>query len=126
MAIWQIQLLVDVTLKELLERMSEDPSAALSLVPQARTSRVLRHRWVRGKVEFHIRWAAGGTIWEPYAEYKDLQVLDEFLELIGVRHWRALPRRHAPRTGPFIPEADAAGHAMSVGPLGPVAVSTWV
>lgn len=38
------------------------------------------------------QWTLGDHTWEPLANCKELQVLDNYLVLMGVEHWRALPR----------------------------------
>ena len=53
------------------------------------------HRWVGSKVEFQVRWNLGDSTWEPYSECKDLEALDNYLELAGVGNWRQLPKASA-------------------------------
>lgn len=47
---------------------------------------ILFHRWSGNKVEFHVKWNLGDTTWEPYKNCKDLAVLNDYLDLIGVKH----------------------------------------
>ena len=52
---------------------------------------ILAHRWVdRAHLEFQVRWIVGDVMWEPLAECKELEALDEYLELRGVRQPRDL------------------------------------
>ncbi|KAJ3543853.1 hypothetical protein NM688_g5811 [Phlebia brevispora] len=56
---------------------------------------ILGHRWVGNKVEFHVQWSLGDNTWELYSACKELEALDQYFELLGVKNWRALPRKHA-------------------------------
>jgi hypothetical protein len=43
---------------------------------------LMGHRWVDGKdLEFEVRWSLGDTTWEPLSSCKDLEALDQYLEL---------------------------------------------
>ena len=56
---------------------------------------ILAHRWggTREKdLEFLVQWTLGDTTWEPFDSCKDLQALDEYLQLRGVSQPRQLPR----------------------------------
>jgi hypothetical protein len=55
---------------------------------------ILAHKWDNSDIYFQIRWNLGDTTWEPFEVCKDLQALDEYIRLIGVDHWQALPRRN--------------------------------
>ncbi|GJE91950.1 chromo domain-containing protein [Phanerochaete sordida] len=57
------------------------------------------HRWIGKKIEFQVKWNYGDTTWEPYDSCKDLEALDNYLDQIGVKHWRALPRAIKPKSG---------------------------
>ena len=59
---------------------------------------ILAHQWNQGKVEFHVKWNYGDATWEPYTACKDLIALDDYLDRVGVKHWRALPRVRDRRT----------------------------
>ncbi|KAL1944124.1 hypothetical protein VTO73DRAFT_3309 [Trametes versicolor] len=54
------------------------------------------HRWKGRAVEFLVHWTLGDHTWEPLAHCEELQALDDYLALMGVDHWRALPCRVAP------------------------------
>lgn len=57
---------------------------------------IVGHRWKGRAVEFLVHWTLGDHTWEPLANCEELQALDDYLALMGVEHWRALPRRVAP------------------------------
>ncbi|KIJ59000.1 hypothetical protein HYDPIDRAFT_101556, partial [Hydnomerulius pinastri MD-312] len=62
--------------------------------------KILAHQWEGQAMSFLIKWNLGDTSWEPYNNCKELEALDEYLELAGVKSWRQLPRRltpHVPR-----------------------------
>ena len=47
---------------------------------------ILAHRWVdQAHLEFQVRWTLGDIMWEPPAECKELEALDEYLEPRGVQ-----------------------------------------
>ena len=54
---------------------------------------LLGHRWDGKKLQFQVRWSLGDTTWETLASCKDLEALDRYLELQGVRRPAQLPRR---------------------------------
>src|SRR6266481_3452066 len=55
---------------------------------------ILAHRWMSpDMLEFQIHWTLGDVMWEPLAECKELEALDEYLELHGVARPRDLPRK---------------------------------
>jgi hypothetical protein len=54
---------------------------------------IVGHRWNRNQVQFHVRWSLGDTTWETSARCNELQALDNYLELHGVKEPAELPRR---------------------------------
>jgi len=54
------------------------------------------HKWDGKKIHFQVRWNLGDTTWEPLAHCKQLQVLDQYLELLGTDHWHSLPCKPHP------------------------------
>ena len=50
------------------------------------------HRWTGNKIEFSVQWNLGDTTWEPYENCKDLEALQNYLDLAGITNWRKLPR----------------------------------
>lgn len=55
--------------------------------------KILAHQWDRAQLSFQVCWNQGDTTWETLETCKDLQVLDEYLQLIGVAQPSDLPRR---------------------------------
>src|SRR6266481_3056862 len=52
---------------------------------------ILAHRWVgQNRLEFQVCWTLGDVTWEPLASCKELEVLDEYLELRGAKQPRDL------------------------------------
>jgi hypothetical protein len=56
---------------------------------------IIGHCWASKEVEFKVRWNLGDMTWEPYSHVKDLEALDDYVALQGVRDWRSLPKRNA-------------------------------
>jgi hypothetical protein len=55
---------------------------------------IVGHQWVDGnKLELEVRWSLGDTTWEPQEACKQLEALDRYLELHGVKRPANLPRR---------------------------------
>ena len=54
---------------------------------------IIGHSWTRNKLEFHVKWNLGDTTWEPLANCDNLQALDVYLELQGVKSPLELPRK---------------------------------
>jgi hypothetical protein len=57
---------------------------------------ILTHKWDKDQLMFQLRWNIGETTWEPHETCKDLQALDDYLQLIGVEDPSDLPRRGIP------------------------------
>ncbi|KAH9910441.1 uncharacterized protein BXZ73DRAFT_19495, partial [Epithele typhae] len=53
---------------------------------------VLAHKWRGTSVYFLVQWTSGEPTWLPYSEVKDLEALSHYYELLGIKHWRSLPR----------------------------------
>jgi hypothetical protein len=53
---------------------------------------ILAHKWDKNKLSFQIRWNLGDSTWEPLQSCKDLQALDAYLELMGIKDPCALLR----------------------------------
>ncbi|KIK69855.1 hypothetical protein GYMLUDRAFT_151032, partial [Collybiopsis luxurians FD-317 M1] len=51
------------------------------------------HQWEGKELFFHVLWSDGDLTVEPFSNCQDLQALDRYLELKGVRSWWKLPRR---------------------------------
>ena len=54
---------------------------------------IIGHKWMRNKLEFHVKWNLGDTTWESSQTCEKLQALDAYLELQGVEDPKDLPRR---------------------------------
>jgi hypothetical protein len=54
---------------------------------------IVGHQWVNGnELELKVRWSLGDTTWEPQEACKQLEALDRYLELHGVKCPANLPR----------------------------------
>src|SRR6202050_1334085 len=53
---------------------------------------IIAHQWKGNNVSFLVQWNLGDTIWEPYAECKELTALAQYLELLGIddEDWKKL------------------------------------
>lgn len=49
---------------------------------------ILAHEWTGNSVRFFVQWDDGDTTWEPWNVVKDLEAIDRYFELMGIRHWR--------------------------------------
>jgi hypothetical protein len=47
--------------------------------------KILNHKWEKDDLMFQLYWNDRDTTWESYETCKDLQVLDEYLQLIRVK-----------------------------------------
>jgi len=54
---------------------------------------ILAHRWENDRLSFQVHWNDGDTTWETYETCKDLQALDDYLNLMGIKEPSKLPRR---------------------------------
>ena len=60
--------------------------------PEWFVNKILAHCWVdRAHLEFQVCWTLGDIKWEPLAKCKELEALDEYLELHGVQQPCNLP-----------------------------------
>jgi len=59
---------------------------------------ILAHKWDRNQLSFQVHWNLGDTTWEPLEACKDLQALDEYLQLLGVEDIAGLPRRRTAKS----------------------------
>ena len=54
--------------------------------PEWFVNEILAHRWVdQAHLEFQVCWMLGDITWEPLAKCKELEALDEYLELCRVQ-----------------------------------------
>jgi len=70
---------------------------------------ILIHQWKSNKLEFLIRWNLGDTTWEPYSACKDLEALDNYLELQGLKEgeWKKLSHTTTSSLKRTTPEASS-------------------
>ena len=54
---------------------------------------IVAHKWEGRRIQFLVKWNLGDSTWEPYDHCKELEALDTYLELHGVKDWRKLPRK---------------------------------
>ncbi|KAJ3475421.1 hypothetical protein NLI96_g11847 [Meripilus lineatus] len=54
---------------------------------------IIGHEWRGKKVWFHVQWNLGDTTWEPLETCDELEALDRYLELMGVKDTKELPRK---------------------------------
>ena len=60
--------------------------------PEWFVDEILAHQWTsQDSLEFQVKWTLGDMTWEPLAECKELQALNEYLDLCGVKQPRDLP-----------------------------------
>ena len=55
---------------------------------------ILAYKWDRSRLSFYIQWNMGDTTWELYEACKNLQALDDYLQLLGVKKPSNLPHRN--------------------------------
>ena len=46
---------------------------------------ILAHKWTNNDLEFQVKWMVGDITWEPLSSCKELEALDNYLELQGVK-----------------------------------------
>ena len=55
---------------------------------------IIAHRWSSPKdLELQVKWPLGDVTWEPLASCKELEALENYLELRGVTQSCHLPQR---------------------------------
>jgi hypothetical protein len=55
---------------------------------------IIGHRWENSKdISFLIKWSLGEPTWEPLEGVKELEALDRYLELHGVKRGQSLPKQ---------------------------------
>jgi len=53
------------------------------------------HHWNGRKLEFQVCWNLGETMWELLDLCEELEALDRYLILMGVKEWWQLPKKVA-------------------------------
>ena len=54
---------------------------------------ILTHQWNGDRIFFLVKWNLGDSTWEPLEGCDELEVLDRYLEMMGVTKWKDLPRK---------------------------------
>ena len=47
---------------------------------------ILAYRWANNNLELQVKWTLRAVTWEPISSCKELEALDYYLELRGVKH----------------------------------------
>ena len=55
-------------------------------------NKITAHRWMGNMIKFLISWNLGDSTWELHTHCKDLEALDEYLELHGAQSVQRLPK----------------------------------
>ena len=66
---------------------------------EAMVKEIDNHRWVKGKIEFHVVWEDGDEGWSPLWNVEENIALDEYLALKGVNEVTQLPHNAASKRG---------------------------
>jgi hypothetical protein len=53
------------------------------------------HQWSGKNLDFQVHWNIGEMTWELLESCKELAALDRYLMLMGMKHWKQLPRKAA-------------------------------
>ena len=53
---------------------------------------ILANKWANDDLELQVKWTLGDVTWEPISSCKDLEALDKYLELWGIKRARDLLR----------------------------------
>src|ERR1700710_931248 len=53
---------------------------------------IIGHEWTNEGLQFRVQWTLGDVTWEPLSGVKELEALDRYLELWGVKRSRDLPK----------------------------------
>jgi hypothetical protein len=54
---------------------------------------ITTHKWDGKKLLLQVQWNLEDITWEPIANCKELEALDQYLELLGINNWKQLPHR---------------------------------
>ena len=46
---------------------------------------ILAYKWTKNDLGFQVKWTAGDVTWEPLSSCKELEALDNYLELQGTK-----------------------------------------
>ncbi|KIJ43688.1 hypothetical protein M422DRAFT_252930 [Sphaerobolus stellatus SS14] len=53
---------------------------------------IIGHEWANEGLQFRVQWTLGDVTWEPLSGVKELEALDRYLELCGVKRPCDLPK----------------------------------
>ena len=53
---------------------------------------IIGHEWTNEELQFRVQWTLRDVTWEPLSGVKELEALDRYLELQGVKRCRDLPK----------------------------------
>ena len=53
---------------------------------------ITAHGWEGNTLLFKVKWNLGDETWEPVDHVDELEALNNYLTIMGVSHWRELPR----------------------------------
>ena len=54
---------------------------------------IVDHKHSGNSILFDVQWETGEIMREPYNNCKELEALDRYLELHGIKHWHELPKK---------------------------------
>ena len=52
---------------------------------------ILAHKWTNNDLKLRVKWMLEDITWEPINSCKDLEALDKYLELQGIKRAQDLP-----------------------------------
>ena len=47
---------------------------------------ILAHKWTNNNLKLQVKWMSDHITWKPISSCKELEALDYYLELRGVKH----------------------------------------
>ena len=53
---------------------------------------ILAHKWANDGLELQVKWTLGDVTWELISSCKDLEALDKYIELWGIKCTHDLPQ----------------------------------
>lgn len=59
---------------------------------------IVAHQWNGNSVQYLVQWDDGDLTWESWDTVKDLEAVDRYFKLQGVKHWRQLPKNGHSKT----------------------------
>ena len=68
---------------------------------------IIAHEWHGNTVRFLVQWTAGDYTWEPWTAVRELEAISRYFDLMGVTHWRSLPKSDKEERAPARATRDA-------------------